>query len=292
MKSTPVLGGLQLPAPDGHAIDIYAWLPETPPRAIVQIAHGMGEHAQRYAATAEALVAAGHAVYANDHRGHGRRAFEAQQLGKFGEAGFSAVAADMALLTRHLRTLHAGRRVVLLGHSMGSFAAQDYVLDHSALLDGLVLSGSAALDQRIAAMKLDPTLRVANASFEPSRTPFDWLSRDDAAVDAYVADPLCGFSLDADGMRSMGSVARRLADPAERRRIRADLPVWLFTGDHDPINGHLKWFDALATRYRDAGLKDVTATVYPGGRHEMLNETNRDEVIADLLAWLERVAAR
>jgi alpha-beta hydrolase superfamily lysophospholipase len=277
-----------LAAADGHHIDVHAWRPASAPRAVVQIAHGMGEHAARYAPVAQALVAAGHAVYANDHRGHGAAAHAAGRLGQFGEPGFAALSADMAVLARELRARNAGLPLVLLGHSMGSFAAQQFAIEHGDLIDGLVLSGSAALDQRIAAAWKDPNARNFNAAFEPARTPFDWLSRDAAQVDAYIADPLCGFTLDTDSMRSMGAAAALLADPAALKRIPSRLPVWLFTGDHDPVNGMLKWFPALAERYRAAGLMDVTETVYAGARHEVLNETNREQAMADLLGWIDR----
>ena len=125
---------------------------------------------------------------------------------------------------------------------------------------------------------------------EPPRTPFDWLSRDPAEVDAYIADPLCGFSRKETGDGAFARVAARLKDPAEIAKVRKDLPVYIFVGDKDPINQDLALLQPLVDRYREAGLTDLTVKVYPGGRHEMLNETNRAEVVADLAAWLARVA--
>lgn len=272
---------------DGAALAGFRWLPEAEPRGVVQIAHGMGEHSLRYSPLAAALNAAGLAVYANDHRGHGASA--AGALGDLGPGGFAALADDMACLTRLVQQELPGVPVVLLGHSMGSFAAQLYLLDHHALVAGVALSGSAALDARPAQPGERARLQDYNAAFTPARTPFDWLSRDPAAVDAYRADPLCGVSLTQESRNSMLAAAVRMADPAALAQVPSDLPLYLFSGDADPVNGGLAWFDPLVARYRDAGFTDVTVRLYPGGRHEMLNETNREEVIADLLAWIERV---
>ena len=274
---------------DGTSVAGYRWLPPGAPRGVLQLAHGMGEHALRYRLVAERLTGAGLAVYANDHRGHGATA--PHGLGVIGPGGFPVLAADMACLTRLARAEQPGLPVVLLGHSMGSFAAQLFLLDHAGLIDGAVLSGSAALHQRTQAVQQAGAARLQdyNRAFEPARTPFDWLSRDPDAVDAYIADPLCGFSLKPACRASMIAAAARMLDPEALRGVRRDLPLYLLTGDADPVNGALTWFHPLEAAYRDAGLRDVTARIYPGGRHEMLNETNREEVIGDLLSWLGRI---
>ena len=276
---------------DGASIAGYRWQGRSV-RGIVQIAHGMGEHAGRYRRAAQALVAAGYAVYANDHRGHGRSAEHRAALGDFGPHGFAALAQDMAALTRLAKAEQPGCPVFLFGHSMGSLAAQLYVLDHSSLISGLVLSGTAAFDLRAAARVGGASkLEDNNAQFEPGRTPFDWLSRDAAEVDAYVADPLCGFTVTAQAARSMGPSIARIADPLQLKRIRSALPTYLLTGDRDSVNNNLRWFYPLIERYRDAGLTDVSCHIYGAGRHEMFNETNRDEVTTNLIAWLDRVLA-
>ncbi|HYB90880.1 MAG TPA: alpha/beta hydrolase [Candidatus Binataceae bacterium] len=276
---------------DGLRVAYYRWRSAAAPAAIVQIAHGLGEHALRYARLAAALNAAGFAVYANDHRGHGRTATGPDALGDFGEAGWDAVVQDALQLTHLAQAAEGGLPVVLLGHSMGSFVAQQYILDHSALIAGCALSGSAARDP--AAPRADSgregRLEDLNASFEPARTPFDWLSRDPAEVDAYIADPLCGFSMRKRSRLSARASWGRVSDPDALRGIRKDLPIYIFAGDEDPVNHHLEYLRPLAERYRSAGLRDVTEKYYAGGRHEMFNEINRDEVTADLLAWLRRV---
>jgi alpha-beta hydrolase superfamily lysophospholipase len=174
---------------------------------------------------------------------------------------------------------------------MGSFALQQYLLDHSADLDGAVLSGTSALD--LIASGIDPSqevdLSAFNAPFQPSRTEYDWLSRDPAEVDAYVADPACGFGL---GSSSVGGMLEGLAPTADQQRlavISRHLPIYLMSGEDDPLAGGGALIDVVADRYREAGVLDVTVARYQGARHELFNETNRDEVTADLLTWLDRV---
>jgi alpha-beta hydrolase superfamily lysophospholipase len=277
---------------DGLEIAYYRW--RTPGKAagIVQIAHGMGEHTLRYAHVADFLNQAAFHVYANDHRGHGRSAKGPESLGDFGAGGWDALVSDMVTLTRLARLREGRLPLILLGHSMGSFAAQQYVLDNSVLIAGLVLSGSAAVDK----LDIDPSreadLTAFNRTFEPARTQHDWLSRDPAAVDAYEADPLCGFGVNKKALESMAASAKRLIDPAALAGIRKDLPIYIFAGDKDPINHDLEWLKPVAERYRAAGIANVSEKYYPDGRHEMLNETNRDEVLRDLVDWLQNPIAK
>ena len=276
---------------DGLEIAYYRWRAGGKAKGIVQIAHGMGEHSLRYAHVAEFLNQAGFHVYANDHRGHGASVKSRDSLGDFGAAGWNGLVADMVRLTRLARTREGGLPVILLGHSMGSFAAQSYVIDNSAAIAGLVLSGSAAMDKLPIDPSRDTDLAAFNSAFEPARTPHDWLSRDPAQVDAYEADPLCGFGIDKQAMGSMAAAAIRMIDPAALSQIRKDLPIYIFAGDKDPINHDLEWIKPLAERYRAAGITNVSEKYYPQGRHEMLNETNRDEVMRDLVNWLNRAIA-
>lgn len=275
---------------DGISLAAWRW-PAVRPRAILQIAHGMGEHALRYAPLAAKLVAAGYAVYANDHRGHGATAPNAGSLGDFGPAGFDGVVDDLGIVMAAAREEHPGLPVILLGHSMGSFAAQYFALDRSTEIDGLVLSGSSALDMLAAemadlsAVKLDEAF---NAPFQPARTPFDWLSRDNAEVDKYIADKLCGFTVNPAGLASIFAGAARTIAPAS---VRSGLPILVLSGEDDPLNAKLTLANLLADRYRETGVKNVETQFYPGGRHEMFNETNKDEVVANLIAWLNRVTA-
>jgi alpha-beta hydrolase superfamily lysophospholipase len=276
--------------PDGEEIFVYRWSGDAAPRAIVQIAHGMGEHAARYRRLGEALVDNGYVVYANDHRGHGRTAGSAERHGALGEAGWAGLVDDLGRVGELARQEHPGLPLVLLGHSMGSFALQQYLLDRSADVDAAVLSGSTAVD--VIAAGIDPAQEIDLTAFnEPfeQRTGFEWLSRDPAEVDLYVADPDCGFGVDAQGVSGMVARAGEFGDPAVLAGVRDDLPIYIMSGDADPLAAGGQLIELLADRYRQAGVADVTVALYPEGRHELLNETNRDDVTADLVAWLERV---
>ncbi len=277
---------------DGATITTYRWAPDGPPRAIVQLTHGMGEHLLRYQHLAETLTGAGFLVQGQDHRGHG--ATMAGEPGHIGAAGWASLVNDIDVLVQQAHDEHPDLPLVLFGHSMGSFAAQQYLLDHSGDITALALSGTAAIDLLEPALDLDGPMDLSgfNAPFAPARTDFDWLSRDEAQVDAYIADELCGFGLDAEASKAMFHGARALTDPDRLARIRRDIPVYIAVGDMDPVNGQLALSTALVQRLEAAGLTDVTSVVWPQARHEILNETNRAEVEADLLAWLDRVVPR
>lgn len=279
---------------DGTQVATYTWAKVAgQPVGVVQIAHGLAEHGARYDRFAQQLNAAGFVVHAVDHRGHGRTGGD--RLGDFGAAGFGGLIADVAQFGSALRAQHGGLPVFLFAHSMGSFAAQAALLDHASTWAGAVLSGSTALDALAAAMANAPAdapagLAAFNAGFA-HRTGYEWLSRDEAEVDAYVADPWCGWEVPGDVIPSLFAPAARLADPALLAGIRRDLPLLIASGDADPLAGGGALIELLGQRYRDAGIADVTVKLYPAARHEILNETNRDEVTADIVAWLRAHAA-
>lgn len=280
---------------DGAKVITYTWADAAgqQPIGVVQIAHGLAEHGERYDRFAKALNAAGFIVHAVDHRGHGRTADG--KLGDFGSAGFGGLIADVAQFGAALRAQHSGLPLFLFGHSMGSFAAQAAMLEHSSTWSGVVLSGSTTLDVLAANLANAPAdapagLEAFNAGFQ-HRTGYEWLSRDDAEVDAYVADPWCGWDVPDDVIPALFAPAPRLADPALLSRIRSDLPILIASGDADPLAGGGALINLLGQRYREAGVADVTVKLYPAGRHEILNETNRDEVTADIVAWLRKQAA-
>lgn len=274
---------------DGIAVQTWRCAPAGPPRAAVQLQHGLGEHAGRYRRFGRALAAAGYLVYAPDARGSGRTA--AGAYGRWGRDGWPGWVDDVHRLNRRIRADQPGLPLGLVGHSMGSFATQQYLLDHSADVDAAVLLGTSE-PAGIAAMlsaEGPVDLSTLNQGFE-HRTGFEWLSRDPAEVDLYCADPACGFL--PEPFVGMATLARA-ADATEIARVRADVPILLLSGDADPIAGPGgAAVQLVGQRYRDAGVRDVEVVLYPGARHELLNETNRDEVTARILAFLDRTLRR
>jgi alpha-beta hydrolase superfamily lysophospholipase len=266
---------------DGTGLAGFRWSAPGKAKAAIQLAHGAGEHAMRYFEVLKPIVEAGYVVYAADHRGHGMTS-GMTSLGDFGPGGAPAAVDDMAVLMRLIAERESGLRRVLFGHSMGAMFSQAWLTDHSELIDALVLSGTAG--------PAPIRAEAINARFEPARTPYDWLSRDPAEVDKYIADPFCGIRFKPDSQASFMTLRERRLDPETLAKIKPGLPVYIFVGDADPINDGLQRHTPLVDAYKAAGL-DVTLKVYPGGRHEMLNETNRDEVVADLRAWLDGAVA-
>lgn len=292
-----------LQAPDGHRIHTLAWLPAGETAAVIQVIHGMGEYAARYARFAAAACARGFAVYAHDLRGHGGHR---GPRGHFADrGGWQAVIDDARQVTEHAIGLFPRRPAVLLGHSMGSFVAQAYAMRFGSSLSGLILSASTwPWQPQVAAARVlarveswrhglrgfSPLLERLgfghfNAAFRPVRTEYDWLSRDEAEVDRYVADPLCGgpftCGLWLDLLRGLGEIGR----DAALSRIPPALPILISGGSDDPVGGD-RAMTKLAMHYAQTGHGRLKVRIYPGGRHEMLNETNREEVTRDWLDWI------
>jgi alpha-beta hydrolase superfamily lysophospholipase len=293
---------------------VHRWAPDgAPPRAVVQIAHGLAEHGGRYRRLAAALTGSGYEVYANDHRGHGRSVRSPRDLGWFADrGGWDTCIDDLRRLRERIGRDHPGVPVVLLGHSMGSFMAQHFIALHGDALAGVVLSGSggrppasiraAALLARIERLRLGRrghsallqalTFGAFNKRFAPARTPFDWLSRDPAEVDTYIADPLCGFPVSVQlTIDVLGGIAEATG-PRRQAGIPAALPVHVIAGTRDPVSDGTRTLALLLAAYRAAGLRHVTHRFYPEARHELFNETNRDEVTVDVIAWLDGLTGR
>jgi alpha-beta hydrolase superfamily lysophospholipase len=291
-------------AEDGAKLLGRRWLTGAPPRAVVQIAHGLAEHSARYARLAAALNAAGYGAYASDHRGHGPGADPAD-LGHFADAdGWAKCVGDLWSFNRLIAAEQPGVPVVFLGHSTGSWLGQQFVSEHSEALAGVVYSGSngkppplAAAGRLIArAERLRQGKRGKsrlvnslmfdglNKPFQPARTKSDWLSRDPAEVDAYVADPLCGFDVTNQLAIDFLDAWPHVISPGRLARIRSDIPIYVFSGERDPVGSNIQ---GLIAALQAAGFKRLATCIYPGARHETLNETNRDEVMRDLIAWLD-----
>ncbi|HEV2364565.1 MAG TPA: alpha/beta hydrolase [Caulobacteraceae bacterium] len=267
---------------DGAPLAGFLWRSEdVPANAVLQLAHGAGEHSGRYVGPLTPIIEAGFVVYSADHRGHGLTS-GMTSLGDFGPGGAVACVEDMAALSRRARAEQPGLPLFLMGHSMGAMFAQSYILDHSDLIDALVLSGTTGPGPLPAG--------DLNAGYTERRTDYDWLSRDPAEVDKYIADPFCGIRFTEASRASFLALREDQARTNALDKVRSGLPVYVVVGDDDPINHRLEGLEPLLDAYRAGGL-DVTLKVWPGGRHEMLNEINRDGVVADLLGWLNATVA-
>jgi alpha-beta hydrolase superfamily lysophospholipase len=295
----------ELSGDDGAKFFAQSWLPDGEPRAVVQIAHGMAEHSSRYARFATFLADRGYAVYADDHRGHGKTVSDAD-VGWAGLDGWNGILSDLVVLAAHAEKAHPNKERCLFAHSMGSFAAMGVMLRHDRY-HAYVLSGSdepggalAFLGKgiaRVERMRQGPRGKSTlidnmsfgsfNDAFKPTRTAFDWLSRDAAEVDKYVADSRCGhrmtnqFWVDfIDGLVATGS--------ADWSRMPHQRPIYVFSGERDPVGKMGKGVRALTARLRRAGFDRLEEKLWPDGRHEMLNETNRAEVMDAVAAFLDR----
>jgi alpha-beta hydrolase superfamily lysophospholipase len=296
-----------LTTPDGTELHVHRWLPDGPAKAVVQIAHGMAEHSERYEPFAQRLTDEGYAVYANDHRGHGRTALE-QDHGYFGDReGWDAVVIDMHRVSERAREEQPGLPFFLFGHSMGSFLSRAYAARFGGELEGLILSGTsgdpgtlgkvgraiAAAEARLRGRRHTSTLMNAltfgqyNAAFRPSRTKFDWLSRDEAEVDAYVADRWCGNVFTSGFFVDLLTGLAAVNSDALVSRVPKDLPIYLMSGSLDPVGAKTRGVQQVADQYRRLGVREVTTKFWPEGRHVMLSETNRDEVMTDLIEWFD-----
>ena len=283
-------------AADGTKVTVDRYTPDGAPKAIVQIAHGMGEHAARYRRLAEALTAHGYVVYANDHRGHGRTAGSPDRHGDLGAGGWDGLVSDigeLGALARTRASRHPARRA-RPQHGVvrpAAVPARPQRRPRRAPCCPGRRRSTSSPPASTPTKEVD--LSAFNAPFEPARTEYDWLSRDPAEVDAYVADAGVRVRPRPDGH---GGDARRAGGdgrPGSAGRHRADLP--------DPTSSRattIRWpaaaplVDLVADRYREAGVADVTVARYAGARHEVFNETNRDEITDALIAWLDRVTAR
>lgn len=303
-----VLSNFTFNSSDETEIFVYKWMPnDGKAKGIVQIAHGMAEHAGRYDGFAKYLNQNGFIVYANDHRGHGKTAGSIENLGYLAdEDGFDLLVEDLHNLSMIIKGEYTSLPLILLGHSMGSFVAQRYIMFCGDDLDGVILSGSNGkqgiilniasfiakreikkLGRKAQSQRLDSLVFGSyNKAFEPTRTEFDWLSRDGKEVDKYNKDPYCGTVFTAGFFYDFFTGLMKIEDKENIRLVPKHLPIYIFSGSKDPVGGFGKGIINLYNRYKDQGVIDIEYKLYEDGRHEMLNEINREEVMNDLLEWL------
>lgn len=297
------------PSKDGvHRCSASLWTPDGGPRAVVQIVHGVAEYTGRYDHFARYLAQHGFVVCGEDHLGHGKTVDDGK-YGYFGKKdGWTLVTADVRQLRVLMGEKYPGAPYFLLGHSMGSFLARTYLCQFPGTVDGCILSGTGqekpalvaagkAVASAICAVRGPETvsklvdklsLGAYNDQFKPTRTTADWICRDEAVVDAYLKDPFCSFKPTAGMFRDMMGGLQLIASEKALSRMDPRTPVYLFSGSQDPVGSNGEGVKRVYGFFKEHGTADLTMKLYPGGRHEMLNEINKGEVYADVLAWLEQ----
>lgn len=297
------------PSSDGvHQVHGVRWLPDATPRGVIQIAHGIAEYVGRYDDFARFLTSNGFVVTGNDHLGHGGTAGGPEEYGFLAPSdGWTHLADDVRALRLRTGADYPDLPCFLLGHSMGSFVARTYLIRWPGDVDGCILSGTgqeapvtvacgkllAGLFCRLRGSKsvsktiTNLSLGAYNRQFRPNRTGADWLSRDMNQVDAYAANPLCQFVPTVGMFHDMMGGLQFISNPTNLGKMDPDTPIYLFSGDRDPVGASGVGVKKVLGFFRRAGAKDVSIKLYPGGRHEMLNETNRAAVYRDTLDWLE-----
>jgi alpha-beta hydrolase superfamily lysophospholipase len=300
---------------DGHLVFIRCWEPDAssalPPRGVIHISHGMAEHSARYSETAEALVDAGFIVFAHDHRGHGNSINHNDTEGHYSdEDGWNRVISDMDLVGRQIKKRFPSLPLFIFGHSMGSFIVMQYLIKLQPDIAGLIISGSNYSPplKYIAAARIAKLERLRqgkrgksalirqmtfgsfNAGFKPAQTEYEWLSRRRQVADKFINDPQCGFDCSNQLWIDLLGGLYQISLPKNLKLIPAKLPIYMFGGSEDPVSAQGKGMKKLAEMLRKTGHSNISLRIYEQGRHEMLNETNQDEVVDDLLLWLEKFA--
>jgi len=277
-------------------------------KAVVQIIHGMGEHAARYKVLAESLIPKGYILYANDHRGHGQTATTIEDIGYFDDGDFwDNTQSDLKQFTALIQKENEGLPFFIIGHSMGSLLARDYISNPINGLNGVVLSGTGGNPGLLGTIGLMISKLLAtihgrkkrseflrsisfgkfNKEFSPMRTNADWISKDETVVDLYVNDPMCSKTFTSGFWIDLLSGVKRINQKKTFDSTPNNLPIYMFSGDRDPVGDNGKGVTEVFENYKKSGTTDIQCTLYPNGRHEMLNEVNRDEVIGAMLEWFE-----
>lgn len=285
----------------------YRWMQCNKPRAVLQIAHGMAEHAARYQTFAEFMNREGILVYAHDHRGHGKTASRQGIRGYFAtEKGWERCVEDMFRLNSMIHEAHPGLPVFLLGHSMGSFLSRTFIQQHGGRLQGCILSGTATHPAGLltAAMTIARLQSLFTGTLHPNKllnhlsfghfnkkipnpkTPFDWLTRDEKIVADYVADPDCGFVCTTGFFIDLFHGLRLINRLDAIQQAPPGLPVFLISGTADPVGDYGDGVRAAMKKLEEAGMKDLRIKLYEGARHEILNELNKKEVYRDILDFM------
>lgn len=291
-----------------NMINYYIYMNDkVQPKAILQLSHGMCEYVARYEDFINFLTQHGYIVCANDHIGHGNSISKYEELGYFGENGDEALVEDLYTLTRIVKNKYKGLPVILMGHSMGSFIARCYLDKYSEEIDGCIISGTSGgnkflpLAKKITKSNLKSYGPYHRSNFikkmadietvtkykDSYKKDFDWLTRDKDIIDKYASDKKCNFSFTVNGYYTLFSLLERVSSKEWGQNIRKDLPIFIFSGDKDPVGNFGKGVKKVYDKLNALNIKDLQLKLYPEGRHEMLNELNKEEVYQDILSWLE-----
>jgi alpha-beta hydrolase superfamily lysophospholipase len=294
---------------DGAELQLYSWIAKRKPKAIIQINHGMAEHAVRYERFASVLAKAGYGVYAHDHRGHGATTAPGSSQGVFArKGGWDAVMNDVSAVQAHIATTHADVPIVGFGHSMGSIIAFNHLLRNPESVAAAAFWNSGVETGALAAvfslilkvqrmfkgsdvpsgLATKATFEAWNKEFAPNRTDFDWLSRDPVEVDKYVDDPLCGFPVSIGLWLDVLEGIYFAADDKNLAKLPHAFPIHLLAGGDDPCSERGKAVQNIADRMKRQGMDAVHLEIRPDTRHECLNDINRDETMALFVDWLDQ----
>lgn len=297
----------KLKSPSGAELQLYQLATKDKPKAVVHLNHGMCEHIGRYERFATHLAQNGYHVIAHDHRGHGLTTANDAPLGTFAKSdGLAKVIADIDAVNAKASALYPDLPIIYFGHSMGAILGLNYCIKHSDKIAASALWNSgvdggfllAVYNMLLKAERMfkgsDVPSQIAkklafedwNKKFKPNRTESDWLSRDEAEVDKYIADPLCGFDASNSLWSDLLKGIKTGADNTQLAKIRRDLPMHLLAGGKDPCSDNGKGVERLYERLKKQGMKDLTFKLHPDNRHEALHELNRDEVMQEFVEWL------
>jgi alpha-beta hydrolase superfamily lysophospholipase len=309
MVNKNIKDGFFINGKDGKEIYVYCWDKVLTPKAVIQIFHGMAEHAGRYKEFAQFLNSQGFIVYADDHRGHGKTAGSIEKLGYIGEDGFNKIVEDEHIISELIKEKHKGLPIVVFGHSFGSFIAQEYIIRYAHIISGVILSGSALrkgidVHAGIAVSYVEKSIFSENKKsklldflsfynynkkIKNSKSKFDWLSTDYEEIKKYEEDPLCGTVFTTGFYYYFLKGLTKLYKKDRLSKIPKKLPIFIISGEEDPVGNYGAWVKKLYNNYKDIEMKNVTLKLYHGKRHEQLNETSKYETFTDIVSWINEI---
>lgn len=299
---------------DGLDINVNRWIPDSEPKAIILISHGMAEHSLRYDKVASYFTDAGFLVSAHDHRGHGKTAQKQIEKGEPGfgyladKNGYLRATEDIIEIANKLKEEFPNKKIILIGHSFGSFLSQNLIENNSNCIDQCILLGTRGpmlpivkvgyalsnilyffgLKKKQSNLMDNLMFNGYNSKIKNSRTKFDWLTKDNFIVDMYLADQWCGFKMKTEFYHELLKMLKTIHKSKNIKKIPAELPIFIATGKDDPVGSYGKTVEKLFNIYKSNGIKDVELKLYENDRHELLNETDSEQVINDIIDWINK----